>query len=350
MIKFLIYLILIFITIVLIYFLYKYIKNKVDDSIQVKIDINNIPDVKWPFINLKDENKKNLNILCIRGPIEKKKDEIFFNSCLKNNIKFIGCSSFLSFPGKSKNKHYKNKDFLYKNKPYFDPSYVIGWLHCFKDPDKYIKSNIPKLLISESDFDNMNLKPTKINKKYDFIVYCPKDEVCESGWHYHNKNWPLCKKTIQILCDKFNQKGLLVGREDCHINLKNNKNLEKTKFLKYWDFIKNINQSKYIIIPSYEDASPRTITEALMLDIPILVNENILGGWKYVNKKSGKFYKEETIEDDVKIFLENLQNYKPREYFFENYGKTKSGTKLKDFIKKIYPELNDCNSVEFPVS
>ncbi len=39
--------------------------------------------------------------------------------------------------------------------------------------------------------------------------------------------------------------------------------------------------------------SPRVITEALLTDLPILVNENILGGWKYVNEKTGVFFRDE---------------------------------------------------------
>ena len=44
-----------------------------------------------------------------------------------------------------------------------------GWLHCFRNPDKYIDSNMPKDLISESDFCNHNVyKPDK-NKKFTII-------------------------------------------------------------------------------------------------------------------------------------------------------------------------------------
>ena len=94
--------------------------------------------------------------------------------------------------------------------------YVLGWCHCFKNPDKYIKFNLPKILISESDFnaDNLEYIPnTKI--KYDYIIIQPVDNNCELKWHSHNKNWPLEKKCIKILSDNLNLKGLIIGRENC---------------------------------------------------------------------------------------------------------------------------------------
>ena len=41
----------------------------------------------------------------------------------------------------------------------------------------------------------------------------------------------------------------------------------------------------------------------------------------------------------------NLENI-----FLENYGLKNTGKKLKNFIKEIYPELQDCNYVYFPPS
>ena len=30
--------------------------------------------------------------------------------------------------------------------------------------------------------------------------------------------------------------------------------------------------------------------QALALDVPLLMNRNIIGGWKYVNEKTGEFF------------------------------------------------------------
>jgi len=340
--------IILFILIILLYILYLYILNS------KKINEKDIPKVKWPFINLQDENGENINMLCVRGPIENKEDIDFFNKSLKKGIKFLGCSSYLSFPGVCLNKHGNcHKSMEFKGKPYYHKDYVLGWAHGFRNPDKYINNNIPKILLSESDFiDNMKLINDNSNIIYDFAVYCPKDKECDKGWNHHNKNWDLCKKTIETLCNKFNQKGILIGRKDCKIDLENPETLEKVDFLKYYDFIDKVKQSKFVIIPSFEDSSPRTITEALTMNKPILVNKNILAGWKYVNDKTGIFYDESDMKDKIDIFLNiiNENKYEPRKYFYENYGIQISGKQLRDFLKSIYPDLSDCKLVKFPIS
>ena len=107
-----------------------------------------------------------------------------------------------------------------------------------------------------------------------------------------------------------------------------------------------------MVLPNLEDASPRVITESLSMNKPIFVNEDILGGWKYVNDKTGIFFNEKNITEKLNILLNNINNnkYEPRKYFLENYGLKNTGKKLKNFIKEIYPELQDCNYVYFPPS
>jgi hypothetical protein len=341
--------ILIILFILFIFFIvFNLIKNK------NQFDRYNYPDVKWPFINLKDENDKNLNLLCVRGPIVEEKDKIFFKNTLKQGVKYIGCSSYVTFPQKCINPYGDCHEGMFFDEKKFE-EYVIGWVHCFREPDKFIeKKDLPKLLLSESDFsDNMDLKHNDENEiKYDFCVYCPNDDDCEFGWHYHNKNWDLCKKTIECLCNKFDLKGILIGREHCEINLNNPELLKQTDFLNYWDFVKEMDSSRFVLIPSFEDASPRTLTEALTLNKPILVNKNIVGGWKYVTNETGMFYDENDMEKVFYKFLVNLNNntYEPRKHFFDHYGIQKSGTMFKNFLKQIYPDLNDCTIVKFPVS
>ena len=312
-----------------------------------------MPNVSWPFINLKDQDGNNVNMLCIRGPITEKKDEDFLRHSLSKGVKYIGCSSYLSYPNQCNNPAYGcEKPFLVDGKRMEE--YVVGWCHCFRDPENYIKEGLPRILISESDFsDNMKLEPDKSKQKqYDFICYCPKDKSCNNGWHFHNKNWLLTKKTIEVLCNHMGLKGLLVGREDCEIDLKYPELLEKKEWFSYYDFIDKIRESKMMIISSTEDASPRVLTEALTVDVPVLVNEKILGGWKYINEKTGLFYNGNNIIEKTSLLLNRIRKneLKPREYYFSKHGINKSGKELKDFLKMINPELTECDYVYFPVS
>merc|ERR1712151_322429 len=66
---------------------------------------------------------------------------------------------------------------------------------------------------------------------------------------------------------------------------------------KYFDYLK---RSRFAFLPQVRDASPRVSTQALALDVPILMNWHIQGGWKYVNEKTGEFF------HDIKDFRQSL--------------------------------------------
>ena len=341
------------IIIVTIYFIIKELK-----SIQYIKDYKNIPDTNWPFLNFIDEKGQKVNMLCLRGPLQNRKEIDTFIKYKKQGFKFIGCSSYLSYPLKCNNPTQEKG--VCASTPTFGgqrmDTLVDGWLHCFRDENIILNKN--KSLISESDFmdsikylKNYNLERKK--HRYDFICYCPSDpKHCDKGWHYHNKNWPLAKKTIEYLCNKMNMKGILVGRENCPIDIKNKENLERTDWLRYDKFLDSISDSKFMIISSQEDASPRTIGESLLVDTPILVNENILGGWKYVTEETGTFYNENNIEEKVNEIMINIEKkrYSPRYHYLQNYGMYNSGKKLRDFIVNIDPSLSHHQYIRFAVS
>ncbi len=318
---------------------------------------NTIPNVSWPFINLKDENYNNINVICIRGPFSsdknKEKNIKLFKDYLKKGIKFIGCSSYLTYPGLCENTnghcHYDDN----KIDGYNIEDYVLGWCHCFRYPDKYIKPNTPKILISESDFNAERLKPDdKVEVLYDFVIFQPSDKDCKYGWNSFNKNWRLAEYCIQVMCDKLNMKGVLIGRGKCPVNIKNKNNLIVTEHIKYKKAMNYVRQSKFLLATNYEDASPRTLTEALALNKPIFVYEKILGGWKYVTSESGLFFNKNNFLINLRILLNNIKKgyYSPREYYINNYTIKNSGKQLRNFIKYLYPEMTDCEYVSFPIS
>ena len=65
---------------------------------------------------------------------------------------------------------------------------------------------------------------------------------------------------------------------------------------------------------------------------PVLMNKDILGGWKYINSQTGVFYCENDIEEKIKIIL---KKFSPRKYFVKHHGIDISGKKFRDFIVKI---------------
>lgn len=75
---------------------------------------------------------------------------------------------------------------------------------------------------------------------------------------------------------------------------------------------------RVLFAPNIHDASPRVLVEGLSLNVPILVNRHILGGWKYVNNQTGSFF---DSEDNVVEAFRDIQarqqqsQLRPREWF-----------------------------------
>ena len=338
-------------TLILIIFLYLKTK-KYNEQFE-----NSLPDLdSTSFVNLVDNKGNRLNIMLVSKPFGGDKDyKLYLNNI--NKYIYIGITSYMEFPHKPTNSHdnYKidttsaNTDNnSYNLEMYF--KICEGWLHCFEEPVKYLPQDKPSALISESDFINYNsIKPDpKVVKEFDFIYSCPKvnkDSSCDD-WVSINKNWILAYKCLPILCKQFKLKGLLVGREKCDLPAGCKEYITTTGWLDYNENVKQYNKCKFIFIPNVIDASPRVLTEALASDLPCLVNRNILGGWKYVDKMTGEFFTDENdIASSITTLLENMKNnvYHPRDYIIKNYGPINSGKKLKQFLVDNFKDKVNVN-------
>lgn len=313
-----------------------------------------VPTVKFPFRNLFDQNGKKLNIILITAPFRGSDHDKLYQE-YKNHqtpkLEFMGISSYSEFPGKLTNPH-ENR--YHEQQKHDYQSMVKTWLHCFRQPDKYLRPSIemPKLDISESDFKdfNSNKPDPSIKKEYDFIYICLKDnDKCTPGWQSYNRNWNLAKKCLVVMCQKFNLKGAIIGRENCEFTDLCSGIVKILPFLKYHEFQKELQKAKFLFVPNITDASPRVLSEAMCLDLRLLVNYNLLGGWKYVTPETGEFFTDEfDIVPALEKLVNNMDKYQPRKHFIENYGKEKTGKKLADFIKRFYPMVYPpANEIEY---
>lgn len=321
---------LLFINFVIIYVLFK---RNIEGFEVSKID--------RPFVNVYDNNGNIINVALLSRPFFSK--EHYDNyELLKKDFFILGISSYQEFPNTPKNPkdHYN-----VQSNPYNYIQWVNmcdGWLHCFRNRDNYLPKHMKAILLSESDFtDYKVVKPNKsVEKKYDFIYICHRDDLNDCSkdeWVAYNKNLDLAEKCFKIMCEKYNYKGLLVGRQGCKLSNKCNGKLETTPKLEYHDMQKKYDECKFIFLPNINDASPRVLTEALCHNIPCLVNKNIVGGWKYVNDKTGVFFNGiEDFEKQLNYIMSNLDTFEPRKYYKEHYGVVKSGKVLKEFVYEIF--------------
>lgn len=287
--------------------------------------------VTFPFRNLQTNKGTILNIIAITAPFRDDTHTQTYEKLKSMGYLFIGISSYIDFPLEIKNPH---DDKYHIDKKHDYQSMVSAWLHCFKDPSKL---RIPHALISESDFTDPNVVKFDPNvpKIYDIIYVCLDDSTheCLHGWQAYNKNWNLAQACFNRLCKHYSLNILVVGRTKCTLEKCRSK-MTNVPLQNYWDFLNYVRQSKIMFVPNVKDASPRVATEALCCGLPIIMNNNIVGGWKYINEKTGEGF--DTDQDIVKKYAKVVQNYNkytPRQWFIDNYGPQNSGKRLLNFLK-----------------
>jgi hypothetical protein len=344
-------------------FLLLYIFHKIYNRYLLFDGFEDIPKMTRPFLNMwgvrKDGSEFLVNIVFITHPFTRDECIEQYNAAKNKGIHFLGLSSYSEFPGPISNPHDALHDpniDAWTKYDYF--KLTRGWLSCFNDENnkKWIKKGFPHINIAESDFANYeyHIPNPNIKKEYDFIYVCLKDgdkkngdKDCPIGWQSEIRRWEIVKKLLDIMCNRYKLKGLLIGRIGCEIPSQCHQLMELTDFMEYNTFIKQYNKCRFMLNGSESDASPRVLTENLCYNNPILVNRKILGGWQYVNDNTGAFFDPDNLNTFPTIlegFLAKLNNneYKPREWFINNYGKYNSGKRLKTFIKDVFKsdELN----------
>jgi hypothetical protein len=311
-----------------------------------------VPVMKRPFLNLyvvkKDGSEVASNIIFITHSFTRDDCEELYNEYKSKGAQFLGLSSYSEFPGPISNPHDVLHDPKHKAYSYDYFKLTRGWLSCFREENnlKWFPKDFPRIQLGESEFGNFeqHLPDPNVKKEYDFIYLCLKDnEQCTDGWQSTIRRFDIAKKLLDIMCKKYKLKGLLIGRINCEIPANCHNLMELTDFQEYSKFITNFNKCKFILTCSEADAGPRSLTEAMSFNLPCLVNKKILGGWQFVNDETGEFFDPDnldTFEPILDKFLKKLNNneYKPRQWFIDNYGKYNSGKKLKEFVQSVFKE------------
>tara|TARA_B100000989_G_C19519440_1_gene463385 strand:+ start:297 stop:1445 length:1149 start_codon:yes stop_codon:yes gene_type:complete len=308
-----------------------------------------VKQVKRPFVNFYDNYGNRLNVIGISKPFSDDSNEKEYNELVNDGNIVIGICSYLEFPNPVSSP-FENFDDNYNKYRYKEK--CKAWLHGFRNPSLFFPPHVPNALISESDFIDckINKPDPNVEKIYDFIYIClkqdEKKDVCDD-WATYNKNWTLAKKCLKVMCEKYKLKGLLVGRKDCEIPNLCHTLMDSTNMLKHDELKKSYQQSKFIFLPNYADASPRVLSEAMATGLPALINRNILGGWKYINQNTGVFFND---ENDIDLAINEMNNkllrneFRAREEYINNYGPVNSGRRLKDFL---YDKFG--NQINIPV-
>ena len=312
-----------------------------------------IPIMKRPFLNLyavkKDGTEVLTNIVFITHSFTRDDCEVDYNKYKTDGMIFLGLSSYSEFPGQITNPHDVLHDPKHKAYTYDYFKLTRGWCSVFHEEinQNIFPKDFPRIQMGESDFAKfkIHLPDPNVKKEYDFLYICLKDnDKCEDGWQSKIREFQTAKKIIDIMCKKYKLKGLLIGRIGCEVPPSCHQLMELTDFQEYSKFIKNFNKCKFLLCTSMLDASPRTVSEGMCFNLPVLMNKNILGGWQYINDNTGCFFDPTNIENDFEPILDkfitklNNNEYTPREWYIKNYGEYNSGLKLLNFVKSVFKE------------
>lgn len=279
----------------------------VDPGLTTKtIDINNNSSTKLRaginiklFRNIKEARgylkNKNYNYLFVRGNYKEWTD---LTAALKAGFKMFYAADPEYWP-----------TFWPKN--YFDLIFVDENSQIKKGEGKYHC----QLALLDKPINDKIFKPQKIKKKYD-LCYVANFIF----WKNHQQLFSALDKIpnshkIKLVCA-----GKTFGR-DSEIKIaawKYHINLTLTGGLTPAETAKIINQSKIGLIVSEKDANPRTIAETLACDAPLIVNANLVGGKRLINKQTGIIAKPEDLPKKIEWMLKNYKKFKPAQFYQKN--------------------------------
>lgn len=273
--------------------------------------------LSWPFSQIRGRSGNLTGFAVLHGPLQDEADLDVF-ARLRDQLRFIGFASYTDFP-----------------RPYRrDPSahWLLaceGWCHCFRDPENYLPPGRPAALISYSDF--VDLRPkfprTGTSKVYDAAFVCP-----AGGWTEYTKNWQLARRCIAAL-SRAGRRVVAIGRTDLTEGSVGAAVVTLPQ-LSHPELLDVLSDSRCIVVASVMDASPRLIAESLCLDVPVVVNRQILGGWKYVNRHTGRFFDDE--RSVVRAVDDAIAGCRaPYRWFTANFGPYVSGRRLARFLHEI---------------
>lgn len=278
-----------------------------------KLFFGNSIENHWNLVEIIDELGKPTEFIGVRGEMRSLLgEECFLRHIQAHKKKIIGICSYQEFPNPFCNPHDNSR----VSSQRFMEKYgnqVILWCHCFRDPWNYFPMNVPALLYSESDqyahSRYLHGLIGTVEKKYDFFV-----SIQEGAWNDHIRGITVAKKWLTIMAEHMGLKILLCGnnrRKDFPSS-----NIDVIDFQKWSDFVQCMNSARALFCTSIYDASPRIIVESLCLNMPVLLNKNILGGWKYIGETTGRLFDPDMDPLRVPTFVRSFLStpFHPLEY------------------------------------
>ncbi len=265
-----------------------------------------------------------------------------FEITSSNNLELINNFDYIYSPSKPIDvKYFANKKFIFgphfsvfpdlnqlklisgNNSVYIQPSLWVNelWLNKLKNIDIDININIKTCPFG---VNTIKFKPEyNLNEKNDEVFI------------YHKARKPEELEFVKLFLNNKNIKYKIFS-----YNQRYNEN----------DYINCLKKAKYGIWLDAHESQGFALQEALSYNVPLLVwnvkslNQEYRSNYEdifattipYWDNKCGEFfYEENELDQKFNIFIERLENYKPREYILENLTYEKCGDILENIFLNI---------------
>jgi hypothetical protein len=292
------------------------------------------PGRPWPLCVIIDEEGHQTGFGAMRGPPSHVRDLSLFADFFRAH-NMIGLTSRGCFPGV-----HPNLTDVFPSGPPGTRSLVdqcAGWAHCFRESEDYLPIGRPAILLAESDFKDPDQVratgwkgPRRPSARWD-VVYV----AGQYGVHDLAKGWWLAKECLLRMRAQLGLRVLVVGRVGFD-GLHEVDGIDVRGQLPWHELMECVAASSVAFFPQVLDPSPRLLAEALCLDVRVLVNHGIVGGWHYVNSSTGEFFHNET--DVVAAAMRCLvADRHPAEWFRMHHGPRLAGARLSRFVHDLTP-------------
>jgi hypothetical protein len=302
--------------------------------------VGELPKLPWSLRIIVDDKGADTGFAALRGRIEAGDREAFDH--VAGTHRLVGMMQWWGFPV----PHYSYAGERYVATPR-EPAPSLwdrpeieaceAWCYCAREPDDFLPPDRPRFLLSNSDFvDAAGIWSVAHGSSPDPTTAKRWDVVCSFSGHWFDeiqKSWSLARACIDTLAVERALSVLLLSRTGIP-DLPRHPNVDVRPRLSWEECMGCIARSRLALVPYHLDPSPRLITESLALDVPVLVNSQILGGWKYVQPETGGFF-----EDDFDVAAEAERSlsasHQPKSWVRRHYGRDRAARRFASYLRSL---------------
>jgi hypothetical protein len=304
--------------------------------------VDRLPELPWSLRLIVDQGGADTGFVALRGRIEPRDREVF--DTLVSDHRIIGMMQWWGFPV----PHLSYAGDRYEATPVHpmaDPwdrpevRACEAWCYCARTPDRFLPPDRPRFFISHSDFvdaDGVWELAHGVSTRQTAIATKRWDVICLFSGHWYDeiqKNWSLARACVETLAEEYDLSVLLLSRRGIP-DVPTHPNVEVRPRLPWEHCLQAMARSRMTLVASGLDPSPRVITESLALDVPVLVHSQILGGWKYVQSDTGRFF--DSPADIGAAAHECLTaDMHPRSWVVRHYGRDRAARRLAAHLRGL---------------